>query len=74
MKGVLIMPKKTININGDLDLRINEYIKKYNMTYTSFVNIACEKLLSSNEQTEKINKLVVDLFMKELRKIEKDSK
>ena len=66
------MPKKTININDDLDIRISEYIEKYNMTYTSFVNIACEKYLSSKEQSSKINKMVTDLFMKELEKLGQD--
>lgn len=66
------MPKKTININDDLDIRINEYIQKYNMTYTSFVNIASEKYLSSKEQSIKINKMVTELFLKELEKFGQD--
>lgn len=39
--------KKTLNFNDNLDERIVEYIKKYNMTYTSFVMIACEKFFDS---------------------------
>lgn len=59
--------KKTININDKLDRRIHEYIKKYNMTYTTFVNLASEKYLNNEVLEDEIKTVLKDMFVRTVK-------
>lgn len=59
------MPKKTININDDLDVKIKEYVKKYNMTYTSLLTIALVKYFDSLEMNDKVKKALMEIMKHE---------
>lgn len=51
--------KKTININDNLDKRIQTYINENNMTYTSLVNLACENYLNAIPLQQKVNEIIL---------------
>ena len=59
------MPKKTININDDRDVKIKEYVKKYNMTYTSLLTIALVKYFDSLEMNDKVKKALMEIMKHE---------
>lgn len=66
--------KITFNIGIDLDSRIREYIKQYNMPYTTFLILASERFLKNEEQGALINESLQDVFIKEIQKLGKNAK
>lgn len=54
--------KKTININDNLNERVENYIKKYGMTYTTFLTLASEKYLDSLDKAKDIEKVFLEMM------------
>lgn len=61
--------KKTININDILDERIRDYIKRYGMTYTTFVSLACERYLDSVTMSRQITDSFNETMLKMVSKM-----
>lgn len=54
--------KKTININDNLNERIEKYIKKYGMTYTTFLTLASEKYLDGIDKAKDIERVFLEMM------------